>query len=151
VSGQSLPIPPSEVSNLGSVRALPVWLAAFVALLGITSLANVLLATVSRRRGELATLRTLGITPRQTLSCIVWQAATITVVGVAVGIPLGLIAGDAAWFAITDPTGLATDTDRPALLYVAMGILAVLTSVIVALVPGRRAGHQRLADSLRAD
>jgi hypothetical protein len=151
VSGQSLPIPPSEVSSLGSVRALPVWLAAFVALLGITSLAHVLVATVSRRRGELATLRTLGITPRQTLSCIVWQAATITTVGLAVGIPLGLIAGDAAWFAITDPTGLATDTDRPALLYVAMGILAVLTSVIVALAPGRRAGHQPLADSLRAD
>ena len=151
MSGESLPIPPAEVSNLGSVRALPRWLAAFVAVLGIASLIHVLVTTVRRRRGELATLRTLGITPRQTLSCIVWQAATITVVGLAIGIPLGLIAGDAAWFAITDPTGLATDTDRPVLLYVAMGILALLISVIVALPPGRRAGRQRLADGLRAE
>ena len=151
VSGESLPIPPAEVSNLGSVRALPRWLAAFVAALGVASLVHVLVTTVRRRRGELATLRTLGITPQQTLSCIVWQAATVTAVGLAVGVPLGLIAGDAAWFAITDPTGLATDTDRPVLLYVTMGILALLISVIVALPSGQRAGRQRLADGLRAE
>jgi hypothetical protein len=151
VSGESLPIPPAEVSNLGSVRALPRWLAAFVAMLGIASLIHVLVTTVRRRRGELATLRTLGITPRQTLTCIAWQAATITAVGLAIGIPLGLIAGDAAWYAITDPTGLATDTDRPVPLYVTTGILALLISVIVALAPGRRAGRQRLADGLRAE
>ena len=151
VSGESLPIAPAEVSNLGSVRALPRWLAAFVAVLGITSLIHVLVATVSRRRGELATLRTLGITPRQTLGCIVWQAVTITVMGLAIGVPLGLIAGEAAWFAITDPIGVATDIDRPALLYVTAGFLALLLSVVAALAPGRRAGRQRLADGLRAE
>lgn len=151
VSGESLPVPPPEVSNLGSVRALPRWLAAFVAVLGIASLVHVLVATVWRRRRELATLRTLGITPRQTLGCIVWQAATITVVGLAVGVPLGLITGHAAWFAITDPVGVATDVDRPALLYVTTGVLALLLSVIVALAPGRQAGHQPLADGLRAE
>ena len=93
VSGESLPIPPAEVANLGSVRSLPRWLAAFVAVLGIASLIHVLVTTVWRRRGELATLRTLGITPRQVLGCIVWQATTITVVGLVVGIPLGLDRG----------------------------------------------------------
>jgi FtsX-like permease family len=151
VSGESLPIPPAEVSNLESIRALPRWLAAFVAVLGIASLVHVLVTTVRRRRGELATLRTLGITPQQTLGCIVWQAATITALGVAVGLPLGLIAGDAAWFSITDPSGLATDTDRPVLLYITMGVLALLIAVIVALAPGRWAGRQRLADGLRAE
>jgi hypothetical protein len=151
VSGESRPIPPAEVSNLGSVRALPRWLAAFVAVLGIASLVHVLVATVWRRRRELATLRTLGITPRQTLGCIVWQAATITVVGLAVGVPLGLIAGDTAWFAVSDPIGVATDIDRPAPLYITTGFLALLLSLIVALGPGRRAGRQRLADGLRAE
>ena len=151
VSGESLPIPPAEVSNLASIRALPSWLGAFVALLGIASLVHVLVTTVWRRRGELATLRALGVTPRQTLGCVVWRAATITVMGLAVGIPLGLIAGDAAWFAITDPAGLATDTDRPVLLYATTGVLALLISVIVALSPGRRAARQQLSDGLRAE
>lgn len=151
VSGESLPIMPAEVANLGSVRALPLWLAAFVASLGIASLVHVLVTTVRRRRGELATLRTLGITPRQALSCIVWQAATITAMGMAVGIPLGLIAGDAAWFAITDPAGLGTDTNRPVLLYVAMGILALLIAATVAVPAGLRAGRQRPAEGLRAE
>ena len=102
--------PPPEVANLGSVRSLPLWLAAFVVVLGMASLIHVLVTTVWRRRDDLATLRILGLTPRQVLGCIVWQATTITVVGLVVGIPLGLIAGDAAWFAITDPIGVATDT-----------------------------------------
>lgn len=151
VSAESLPIPPAEVVNLASVRTLPRWLAAFVAVLGIASLVHVLVTTVWRRRGELATLRTLGITPRQTLGCIVWQAATVTALGLAIGIPLGLIAGDAAWFAITDPTGLATDTDQPVLLFVTIGILALLIAVMVALPSGRRAGRQPLAGGLRAE
>lgn len=151
VSGESLPIRPAQVANLGSVRSLPQWLAVFVSLLGIASLVHVLVTTVWRRGGELATLRSLGITPRQIQGCIVWQATTIAALGLVVGVPLGLIAGDAAWFAITDPIGVATDTDRPVLLYVATGWLALLVAGIAALAPGRRAWGQRPADGLRGD
>ena len=110
-----------------------------------------LLTTLGRRQRELATLRSLGLTPRQTLWCIVWQAATIALVGLLIGVPLGLIAGDAAWFAVADPIGVATDTNRPLLVYAATACLALLAAVVVALLPGWRAARLRLGDALRAD
>jgi hypothetical protein len=151
VSGESLPAQPGEVSNLTGVRSLPRWLAAFVAVLGIASLGHVLLTTLWRRQRELATLRSLGLTPRQTLSCIVWQATTITVVGLVIGVPLGLIAGNAAWSAVADPIGVATDIDRPQLVYAATACVALAIAAVVALPPGWRAARLRLAGALRVE
>ena len=151
VSGESLPAPPGEVANLAGVRSLPIWLAAFVALLGVASLGHVLVTTLWRRKRELATLRSLGLTPRQTVACIVWQAVTIALVGLVIGIPLGLIAGNGAWFAITDPIGVATDVDRPELIYAATGCLALMVAAVVALLPGWRAAHLPLAEALHVE
>jgi hypothetical protein len=150
-SGENLPAPPGEVANLSGIRSLPRWLATFVALLGIASLGHVLLTTSWRRRTELATLRSLGLTPRQTLSCIVWQAVTITLVGLVIGVPLGIAAGDAAWFVVADPIGIATDASRPLLAFGTTGLAALAVAALVALVPGWRASRPRPAESLRAE
>jgi hypothetical protein len=150
-SGENLPAPPGEVANLSGVRALPGWLAAFVAFLGVASLGHVLLTTVWRRRGELATLRSLGFTGLQTFRCLVWQAMTIALVGVVIGVPLGLVAGRAAWFAVTDPIGVATDPSRPLLFILAVGLGAVVVAALVALVPGWRAARLRPAEALRSE
>ena len=120
VSDESVPAPPGGVGNLLGVRGLPRSLAAFVVALGLASLAHVLATTLGRRRHELATLRSLGLTPRQTVGCIVWQAVTIAAAGLLIGIPLGLIAGRAAWWAIADPIGVSTDASRPLI-----GVIAV--------------------------
>lgn len=151
VSGESLPAPPGEVASLDGVRSLPRWLAVFVAMLGVASLGHVLLTTVWRRRRELATLRSLGLTPRQTVACIIWQAATIAVIGLLIGVPVGLIAGDAAWSAVTDPIGVATDTDRPPIVYAATVCIVLLAAALVAVLPGWRAARLRLTDALRVE
>jgi ABC-type lipoprotein release transport system permease subunit len=151
VSGESLPARPGEVANLAGVRSLPLWLAAFVAVLGIASLGHVLLTTLWRRKRELATLRSVGLTPRQTLGCIMWQSATITVVGLVIGVPLGLVVGDAAWAAIADPIGVATDIDRPMLVYAATACVALAVAAVVALLPGWRAARLPLAGALRVE
>ncbi len=150
-SGENLPVQPAEVANLAVVRSLPLWLAAFVAALGIASLAHLLGATSARRRGELATLRSLGLTPRQTLACLVWQALTVTVVGLIIGVPLGIVAGKAAWSAVAGPVGVATDVDRPLLVLGITGLVALAVAALVALVPGWRAGLARPAQALRAE
>jgi ABC-type antimicrobial peptide transport system permease subunit len=81
----------------------------------------------------------------------VWQAVTIALVGLVIGIPLGLIAGNGAWFAITDPIGVATDVDRPELIYAATGCLALVVAAVVALLPGWRAAHLPLAEALHVE
>jgi putative ABC transport system permease protein len=150
-SGENVPTQPGEVAYLSGIRSLPRWLAAFVALLGIASLAHVLLTTRARRRAELATLRSMGLTPRQTVACIVWQAVTITLVGIAIGVPLGMIAGDTAWFAVADPIGVAADASKPVGAFCATALAALVVAGLVAIVPGWRASRPRPAESLRTE
>jgi ABC-type lipoprotein release transport system permease subunit len=111
----------------------------------------VLLVTVWRRRSELAVLRSIGLTPRQTAGCLIWQSLTITGVGLAVGVPLGLIIGNAAWFAVADPIGVAPDSAPP----LDMIAFAALVSLVVAAVLGVGAGWEtsraRPAPSLRVE
>jgi ABC-type lipoprotein release transport system permease subunit len=126
-------------------------LAAFVALLGVASLGHVLLTTLWRRGGELATLRCLGFTRSQTIRCMIWQAMTIALVSVAIGVPLGLVAGRAAWFAVTDPIGVATDPSRPLVVILAAGLTALVVAALVALGPGWRAARLRPVEALRSE
>ncbi len=150
-SGENLPVQPAEVADLAVVRSLPLWLGAFVAALGIASLAHLFGATSARRRGELATLRSLGLTPRQTLACLVWQALTVTVVGLIIGVPLGIVVGKAAWSAVVGPVGVATDVDQPLLVIGIVGLVALAVATLVALFPGWRAGRVRPARALRVE
>jgi hypothetical protein len=150
-SSENLPFPPAEVANLTNIRLLPVWLAIFVVLLGIATLLHVLLVTVSRRRSELAVLRSLGLTPRQTTTCLIWQALTITGLGLIVGVPLGLVIGKAAWIAVADPIGVATDAAPPFATIGLASQVAVVITVLVAFGPGRSAARPRPARSLRVE
>ena len=75
------------------MKALPRALAAFLAVLAALAVVHALVSTVRMRRQDLAVLRTLGFERRQLGSTLVWQATTIGVVGLAVGVPLGLVVG----------------------------------------------------------
>ncbi|MEO6653271.1 MAG: ABC transporter permease [Ilumatobacteraceae bacterium] len=150
-SAENRPFPPAEVANLTNIRAAPLWLAAFVILLGIASLLHVLLATVSRRRSELAVLRSIGLTARQTTACLVVQALTITGLGLIVGIPLGLMIGRAAWFTVAQPIGVDTDAAPPYATIGFAALVAVVITVLVAVGPGWSAARQHPAHFLRAE
>jgi ABC-type antimicrobial peptide transport system permease subunit len=76
---------------------------------------------------------------------------TIALVGVVIGVPLGLVAGRAAWFAVTDPIGVATDPRRPLLVILAAGLSALVVAELVALVPAWRAARLWPAKALRSE
>ncbi len=149
VSDESVPAQPGPVANLSSVRSLPPWLAAFVALLGIASLGHVLLTTLWRRRLELGTLRSLGLTPRQAFLCVVWQALAVTLLGLVIGVPLGLALGRQAWFAVANPINVATDVAWPHALFGSAIVVALAVAALVAAVPGLSAARLRVAEALR--
>jgi hypothetical protein len=151
VSGESVPVAPGGVGNLMGVRSLPRVIAAFMIALGLASLTHALATTVGRRRHDLATLRSLGLTPRQTTACIMWQAVTIGAVGLLLGIPLGLVAGRGAWWAAADPIGVRTDISRPidALLLVAVG--TITGGAVLATAVAWRSSRTGLAAALRTE
>jgi ABC-type lipoprotein release transport system permease subunit len=146
-----LPSVPQDVLLLKNVRTLPRVLAAFLGVLGVAALAHALVTAVRRRRHDLAVLRALGFRPVQNAMTIVWQATTIAVIGLVVGLPLGIATGRVSWRWVANSTpllyvapiaGLAVALAVPGALAVANGLAAL---------PARRAARLRAVDVLRTE
>ena len=133
-----MPPPPLPVAQLEDVSVLPLALGAFLAILAAGAVGHALVIAVRRRRHELAVLRTLGLTSRQSRLVVVTQASVLAVIGLALGIPLGLAVGRAVWRIVADFTPLAYHSP-----------LAVLPLVLIAPVtllaawPAHRAARLR--------
>lgn len=142
---------PQDVLFLRNVRSLPRVLAFFLAFLGIAAVGHVLVTAVRRRRHDLAVLRAVGFRPVQAAACIAWQATTVGIIGLVIGVPLGIVAGRLAWRWVADNTPL---------LYVApvavVAVLLIIPATIVlanllAALPARRAARVRPASVLRTE
>ena len=72
---------PAEIVNYKSMGTMPVILAAGVAAGAVAGLGLALVASVRRRRRDLALLKTLGFTRRQLAATIAWQSTVIAAGG----------------------------------------------------------------------
>jgi FtsX-like permease family len=142
---------PSSVNTLGDVRQVPLLVAITVGLLGALAGAHALLLAVRRRHGDLAVLRALGMRPAEVRRVIRWQALTLGLAAVGLGLPAGVVAGRAVWRAIAEPANLLVriDVDMWWLGSLAIGTIAVL--VAAAVWPSLRAGRLRPAQALRSE
>ncbi len=151
--GESIVTPraPADVENLRRVQGLPALLAATVGLLALGTLANTLVTCVRRRRRDLATFATLGFRPRQIASTVAWQATTIAVIALVVGIPFGIAAGRTVWALIMETIGTSVPAVTP---WAALGLLALavfLGANAIAALPARAASRTRPATTLRSE
>jgi hypothetical protein len=147
----SPPAPVAAVQAVRDVAALPLALGAFLAVLAIGAVGHALSIAVRRRSHELAVLRALGLTRRQSRLVIVTQASLLAAIGIIFGIPLGLVLGRILWHAAADMTPLAY---RPPLAALALALivpLALVTANLLALWPARRAARLRTARLLRTE
>jgi ABC-type lipoprotein release transport system permease subunit len=139
------------VTQLRSVRRFPIALAVFLAILGIGVVGGALIVAVRRRVGELAILRTLGMTGVQASATVCTQAIVLTLVGLAFGIPLGMALGRLAWRAVATFVPLdfvAPGWGSPLLL---VSACAILLALALAVAPARRAARFSIATALRAE
>ena len=142
---------PTAVVSLGELRSLPLALGVFFALLATATVAHALVTTVRRRRNELAVLRSLGFTRRQTRLAIAWQATLIAVAGLIVGVPLGIVFGRLVWRWLADNFPVVY---VPPLAVVAVLLVipaAVLLANVLAALPARSAARIRPAEALRTE
>ena len=108
--------------------------------------------SVRRRRRDLAVLRVLGCGGRTVSSVVAWQATTVGIVALALGLPLGTILARAAWAAVADGLGVATDLAPPTLLGAAALVLGTLAAVnLIALLPGLWARRIKPVVALRTE
>lgn len=82
---------------------------------------------------------------------VAWQASTVAVVGLVIGIPLGLLVGTFVWRRVAEELGVSPDPAWP-ILGVALLIVGALVAVnFIAAVPARRAARTRPAVVLRSE
>jgi ABC-type lipoprotein release transport system permease subunit len=145
------PRPPPAVENLGRVDGLPGVLAGLLALLAAAALAHLLVTSVRRRRRDLAILKSLGFVRGQVSAAVAWQATTVALLALAVGLPLGIALGRWTWSLLVDRIGLGAGpvTPGPALRAGVAG--TVLVANLVAAWPGRVAARTRPAVALRSE
>ncbi len=142
---------PSSITALEQIAGVPRLLAALVSILGIAATANTLVLAVRRRSGDIAVLRSLGLRPADVRRIFGWQALTMGVITVAAGIPAGVVLGRLVWTAIASPANVLIRVEFAPLRLVAVAVAIVITLLVVAIWPGRRAARLRPAELLRSE
>jgi hypothetical protein len=141
---------PAEIVNYQSTGATPVVLAAGLAVGAFVALALTLIASVRRRRRDLALLKTLGLTARQLAATIAWQASVIAVIAAAIGVPVGIAAGRQLWTLFAQNINAVPEPTVPAsVILVAVGVLVLAN--LVAAIPARLAARTPAALVLRTE
>src|SRR5207237_10480217 len=80
-----------------SMRTTPTALGASLASGAVLALALTLVASVRRRRRDLALLKTLGLTRRQLMAVVASQSTIAASTGIVLGVPLGIVLGRWLW------------------------------------------------------
>jgi hypothetical protein len=141
---------PAAIVNYQSTGSTPLALAAGLALGAMVALALSLVASVRRRRRDLAVLKTLGFTRAQTSATVAAQALVTAVLADAVGIPVGIAAGRQLWIAFARSIDSVPTPTVPASVAI-VGVVTLLVALVVAVVPGRLAARTPVAAVLRTE
>jgi ABC-type lipoprotein release transport system permease subunit len=141
---------PGDVSNYARVRGTGVVLSAALALIALGFLVHVLVSSVRRRRGDLAVFKTLGFARRQVAATSVWQATTMALLALVIGIPVGLAVSALVWRVFAEALGIAPDVMLPAAAFLAIPVVLALAAV-VAVVPALLAARTHPATVLRSE
>ncbi|MFN2607114.1 MAG: FtsX-like permease family protein [Acidimicrobiales bacterium] len=143
--------PSGEVENLRRVRGLPVVLAGLLVVLGGAVMAHALVTTIRRRRRDLAVLKALGFVRGQVTATVAWQATTLAVVALVVGLPLGVAAGRWGWALVVNQLGSRSGAVVPRLAVGLTALCAVAAANVVAAGPAWAAARLRPAGVLRTE
>ena len=142
---------PAEITNYQSTGATPVLLAGSLAAGAIVALALTLVASVRRRRHDLALLKSLGFTSRQLSVAVAWQASVAAVVGLIVGLPLGVVAGRQLWILFANSIDAVPRPIVPLSTVVLVAVGAVVVANLVSAIPARMAARTPAAKLLNAE
>ncbi len=141
---------PAEIVNYQSTGGTPVVLATGLATGAVIALAVALVATVRKRRQDLALLKTLGFTRNQLAVTLAWQATVTAIVGIVIGVPVGIAAGRQLWIIFARSIDAVPEPSVPlSIVLVAAGALVLAN--LVAAIPGRVAASTPAAVILRED
>ncbi len=143
--------PQSDIANAGRLRSVPWFLAGLIGLLALITLVHALVTMLGRHRTTLAVTGAIGFTRGQRRRVAVVATTGLVVLGIAVGVPSGLVLGNRLWRVVTDDLGLDPAGLVPwiATLLAALGALAI--AVCVALGTSVGSLRNRASGQLRVE
>jgi ABC-type lipoprotein release transport system permease subunit len=142
---------PAEIENYRTIGVIPDLLALALAMGAVVALGLTLIASVHRRRRDLALLRTLGFTGRQLLSAVAWQASVAGVIGAIFGIPLGILLGRSLWILFANNIYAVPRPTVPFVSLILVALSAMVLANVVAALPGRSAARTSAAQVMRGE
>ena len=144
------PATPANLANFGQAVNFPLIFGLILVLFGVATLMHLLLVSVARRRPELGLLKALGFVRRQVALSVLWQATTVALAGIIIGVPAGVAAGRLIWQAFAANLGVVPVPVVTAWVIAAIALGAVLAANGLAVGPSLAAARSRPASLLKA-
>jgi hypothetical protein len=145
------PYAPSEIENLRQIDSLPYVLAGLLGLLAATTIAHALVTSVRRRRHDLAILKTLGFLRGQVSAAVAWQASTLALIAVTIGLIAGVAGGRWLWIVYASRLGVRPEPVIPGLILALIVPGALALANLIAAIPAGSAARTQPALVLRSE
>ncbi|GAC1312240.1 MAG: hypothetical protein NVSMB16_09100 [Acidimicrobiales bacterium] len=142
---------PAEIASSRSIGGAPILLAVALAAASTMSLSLSLGASVRRRRRDLAVLKAIGFTRRQIAATVSWQATTIVVLGLVIGVPVGAAVGRVLWRRFADQLFVVALPTLPLIAIAAVVVVAAVLANAVSVLPARLASRVDPSTVLRPE
>lgn len=145
------PYPGGEVGDLARVDYLPYVLAGVLVILAVGGLGITLLTSVRRHGRDLAVLKTVGFVRRQVSATVAWQATTLAIGALILGVPAGVALGRWTWRLVASGAGSVAPPVVPLLAVLAVIPATILIANLLAGGPAWAAGRVQPARVLKAE
>jgi len=142
------PTIPTSLVNFGEAVNFPLILGFVLAVFGVATLLHLLVVSVVRRRREMGLLKALGFVNAQVGATVLWQATTVALVGIVIGIPLGIVVGRVVWNAFATNLGAVPVATVPALTIVVLAIGVFVVANVLATLPALTSARKRSVGQL---
>lgn len=142
---------PAQIASYRTMGVAPVLLAFSLAAGAVAAVGLTLVASVRRRRRDLAVLKAIGFTRPQLAATVAWQATVAAVIGIAAGVPLGIALGRWLWTLFARQIYAVPEPVVPVRSMILVAVCAVVLVNLVAALPGRSAARTPAALALRTE
>jgi ABC-type antimicrobial peptide transport system permease subunit len=135
--------------NFGEAVNFPLIFGAMLAVFGAATLVHLLVVSVSRRRREIGLLKALGFVNGQVVATVAWQATTVAIVGIVIGVPVGILIGRVMWSAFASNLGFVPVAIVQAWLLAALVAGVLVAANLLAALPALAARRYQAGQLLR--
>jgi predicted lysophospholipase L1 biosynthesis ABC-type transport system permease subunit len=95
-------------------------------------------------------LKVLGFVNGQVASAVAWQATTVALVGIVIGVPLGVLTGRVVWQTFANNLGAVPVSVVPILVLAGLAAGVLIVANLIAVAPALMARTSKPGDLMRA-